>query len=131
MPDRSFVQAVATLIELARGDKAYQIIRSNLIWMRCAHGWPYAVLELRIAENGMLRQIYRPRSKEGTKAPSLYTLQHHELVQYPTPIFAEASVRGEIISALADLLGPVQSEYANFGAVSLDDLIVTSSTGGA
>jgi hypothetical protein len=125
MQDRSFVQAVATLIELARSEKGYETISSELVMLRCARGWPFAVLELWSAENAIVQQHYRRRSKEATKAPSHFTLQHHKLIDFPTPIFVEASIRAGIITSLAALLGPATSEYANFKAIPIETLLGT------
>lgn len=45
MQHRSSVQAVAALIELARTERGLDTISAELVWLRCARGWPYALLE--------------------------------------------------------------------------------------
>jgi hypothetical protein len=122
LPGNSFVEALATLIEWARYQKAVAIIERNIASIRCARQWPSAFIEFKGREGLIIEQEYRQPPSYPNR-PHRIKLTSWQLFDLgpPARIMVDASISGIILPCLADLCGSVEGKFIELEKVQLPE----------
>jgi hypothetical protein len=123
LPNHSFVETIATLIEWARYQNGAAIIERNIASIRCARQWPSAFIEFNGRDGLVIEQEYRQPPPDPDRPNRLrFTWWQLDSLRLPAPIMVDASIPGIIFPCLADLCGFVDEKSIELEKIQIPNI---------
>lgn len=118
MPDRTFGEAVALLIEWTRTGLGNGIIARNVAAIRCGRHWPSASIEFRGPNNLIIQQDYRPSPITGQEHRMEFLHWQAETLSYVARIETETKISGSMLMCLGQLCGELERDYEHISEIT-------------